>query len=64
MVKNGHIRLVIRNNGDGSVLTAESTGDNGNKDNGGLIFSNYTANNSYVFRDMSGWYSKNCDNNG
>ena len=52
----GHIRLVIKNNGDGTVIVAEEAGGKG------LIFAKRDANErrGYHFQDMSEYYSKNC----
>jgi len=51
-----HIKLVIKNNGDGSVIAAEESFGAG-----GLVFSlvDYLEPGYYVV-DMSEWYSKNC----
>lgn len=56
---NGHVQLVLKNNGDGSVIVAEEAGGN----TSGLVFSLVNSSNAgykYVV-DMSEWYSKNCD---
>lgn len=53
-----HIMLVVKNNGDGSVIVAESRGMDG------LVFTKQSASNSnfskYKFVDMSSYYQKNC----
>lgn len=50
-----HVRLVIKNNGDGSVLVAEEGGNYGD-----LVFDRYNAEPGYDFIDMSKWYMTNC----
>lgn len=57
MVKNGHIRLIVKNNGDGSVITAESTSGYGE----GIMFTTYSSAGEYTIIDMSSWYNSNCD---
>ena len=57
MLKTGHVRLVIKNNGDGSIIVAEETfGSNG------LVFKKYDSLKEYKIIDMSKWYSNNCNN--
>ena len=53
----GHIRLIVKNNGDGTVVTAEETSSKG-----GLVFTlrDGKERRPYQFRDMSGWYASNC----
>ena len=56
-----HIQLVIKNNGDGTVIVAEEGGSSGNVGSG-LVFSHITAAShrpDYVI-SMKDWYSKNC----
>jgi len=53
----GHVILVIKNNGDGSVITAESAGGNAS----GLVFSKYENAGNYNVVDMSSWYKDNCN---
>lgn len=50
-----HVRLVLKNNGDGTVIVAEESGGNG-----GLIFSQQSTSSGYSFIDMSDYYSKIC----
>lgn len=53
---NSHIQLVVKNNGDGSVIVAEeSGGDNG------LVFSQINSTTHKVV-DMDNWYANNCEN--
>lgn len=49
-----HVRLVVKNNGDGTVIVAESTGSLG------LIFTRQDTDPNYKFIDMSSYYQKNC----
>lgn len=58
MAKSGHVRLIVKNNGDGSVITAEST--SGGYKHGGIQFTKRTEAGPYTIVDMSGWYSRNC----
>lgn len=51
-----HVRLVIKNNDDGTVIVAEESGGSS-----GLIFSKQTTESGYEFIDMSNYYSKNCN---
>ena len=53
-----HVQLVIKNNGDGSVVIAEESGSNG-----GLVF-NLISSTSYTVVSMNDWYSKNCTTKG
>ena len=57
MANSGHVILIIKNNGDNTVTTAESTfgGD-------GLIFRTYSSPAGYTVIDMSNWYANNCEN--
>ncbi len=55
----GHIRLVIKNNGDGSIITAESGGGET-----GVVFKKYSSLGAYTIRDMTAWYASNCDKSG
>lgn len=55
LASSGHVILIVKNNGDGSVITVE---EGGNYE--GLAFSKFTSKKHYSVRDMSGWYSKNC----
>ena len=60
---NGHIRLVVKNNGDGSIITAEST--SGGAKHGAIQFTTHTTlNESHTYKiiDMTNWYSNNCEN--
>lgn len=57
MVKNGHIRLIVKNNGDGSIIAAESTSSYGE----GIMFTTYSSAGEYTIVDMSNWYNSNCD---
>lgn len=50
-----HVRLVIKNNGDGTVIVAEESGGSN-----GLIFNKYGEASGYNYIDMSSYYSKNC----
>lgn len=56
ITNSSHIMLVVKNNGDGTVIVAEETGSKG------LIFSsrddNYAS--SYSIRSMKSWYANNC----
>ena len=56
MITDGHIRLVVKNNNDGSVIVAESAGGR----TSGLIFSKRTADSSYYFIDMENYYGSHC----
>lgn len=57
MVKNGHVRLVIYNKGNGNIIVAHNS-----KPSQGLRFSNYDKIDSgYKILDMKKWYSKNCE---
>lgn len=52
----GHIILILKNNGDGSVTTAEESYSNG------LIFNTYTADRvtQYKVVNMESWYKNRC----
>lgn len=50
-----HVRLVIKNNGDGTVIVAEEGGNYGD-----LGFSKVSNEAGYNFIDMSSFYSKTC----
>ena len=50
-----HVRLVVKNNGDGTVVTVESGGAYD-----GVAFSEHGDESGYNYIDMSSWYSKNC----
>ncbi len=50
-----HVQLVVKNNGDGSVIVAEETGGS----TSGLVFTQVTKTSSKVV-DMSNWYKNNC----
>ena len=50
----GHVMLIVKNNGDGSVYTAEETGSYG------LIFSQRSTIGNYNLRSMKSWYASNC----
>ena len=54
--KDGHVRLVIKNNGDGSVIIAEETGAPVN----GLVFNKVDNASSYTVVSMEEWYASNC----
>ncbi len=51
-----HVRLVVKNNGDGTVITVESGGSYD-----GIAFSKHGDESGYNFIDMSKWYRDNCD---
>ena len=51
--KGGHIRLVVKNNGDGTIITAESHSS-------GVDFTKQTSMGIYTIHDMTDWYAKNC----
>ena len=53
-------RLIIKNNGDGSVIIAEETGAPTN----GLIFNNVSDAGEYTVVSMQDWYSNNCTTKG
>ena len=55
MDKNGHVRLIIKNNGDGSIIAAEESGSNN-----GLVFTTYSSAGGYAIVSMEKWYSENC----
>lgn len=50
-----HVRLVVKNNGDGTVITAESGGSAGD-----LNFSKHGNESGYNYIDMSDFYKKTC----
>lgn len=54
-----HVRLVVKNNGDGSVIVAEET--SGANQEWGLIFTRQTTEAGYFYVDMSDYYKKNCE---
>lgn len=58
MATNGHVILVVKNNGDGTVMTAHSTGSS---NEGNIVFVKRNSSDSHKARDMSNWYKKNCD---
>jgi len=51
----GHVILILKNNGDGTVTTVEST-----LGGGGLVFRVYSSLDGYKIVDMKNWYSNNC----
>lgn len=51
----GHVQLVVKNNGDGTVIVAEEGGGNG-----GLAFSLISSTSAKIV-DMTNWYKTNCD---
>ena len=55
MDKEGHVRLIIKNNGDGSIIAAEESGSNN-----GLVFTTYSSAGGYAIVSMEKWYSENC----
>lgn len=57
MLKNGHVRLVIKNNGDGTVIVAEEAGS----PISGLIFNKLGASSEYNFIDMTSYYNNFCN---
>lgn len=54
-----HVRLIVKNNGDGSVIVAESTAGGGT--HGGIQFKTYSSASGYSIIDMDNWYKKNCN---
>ena len=56
ITNSGHIILILKNNGDGSVTTAEESFSNG------LIFNTYNASqiSQYKVVNMESWYKKTC----
>ena len=56
LVSSGHVILIIKNNGDGTVIAAEES-----YSSMGLIFNKYTNLGNYSLRDRSSWYSTNCN---
>lgn len=55
LVNSGHIILVIKNNGDGSIIAAEES-----YSSAGLVFNKYNSLGSYKLKDMSDYYNRNC----
>ncbi len=53
LADSGHVQLVVKNNGDGSVYVAEETSSYG------LIFNRITSPNHPIY-SMKDWYAKNC----
>ena len=53
LADSGHVQLVVKNNGDGSIIVAEETRSYG------LIFNRVTSPNHPIY-SMKDWYSKNC----
>lgn len=51
-----HVRLVIKNNGDGTVIVAEEAGGS----TSGLVFTKQKESRGYQFIDMSSYYQNNC----
>lgn len=51
-----HVRLVIKNNGDGTVIVAEEAGGSIS----GLVFNRTGIESGYEFIDMSDYYKNNC----
>ncbi|MBQ8681570.1 MAG: C40 family peptidase [Bacilli bacterium] len=51
-----HVMLVVKNNGDGTVIVAEETGSPIN----GLVFSQQSPTAGYEFIDMTSYYQNNC----
>ena len=51
-----HVQLIVKNNGDGSVIVTEETGGSIS----GLIFDYVDDASGYNVVDMSNWYSSNC----
>ena len=56
MLKKGHVRLVVKNNNDGSVIVAEAAGSPTN----GLVFTKVSSSYKYSFIDMESYYKSNC----
>ena len=54
LADNTHIQLVVKNNGDGTVIVAEETGGNS-----GLVFNKISSPRHPIY-SMKKWYSKNC----
>ena len=50
-----HIRLVIKNNGDGSIVTLEESFSSG-----GLVFKVIKSESNFITVDMSSYYSNSC----
>lgn len=56
MLKKGHVRLVVKNNNDGSVIVAEEVGNPTN----GLVFTKVRTGIGYSFIDMEDYYKSIC----
>lgn len=56
MLKKGHVRLVVKNNNDGSVIVAEEVGSPTN----GLVFTKVRTGIGYSFIDMEEYYKSIC----
>ena len=54
ITNDNHIMLVVKNNGDGSVIIAEETGSKG------LVFTQRNSASGYYIRSMKSWYASNC----
>lgn len=54
-----HVRLVVKNNGNGTVITAEET--SGKNNEWGLIFTQQSVEAGYSYIDMSNYYKKTCE---
>ena len=54
MASSGHVRLIIKNNGN-SIIVAEESGSAD-----GLIFNKYSSAGGYKIVSMSSWYKKHC----
>lgn len=59
MDKVGHVRLIVKNTGDG-VIAAEEAGE----PLSGLVFKKYTSAGGYNIVNMQDWYASNCDRKG
>lgn len=55
LANSGHVIMIVKNNGDGTVIAAEESFSQD-----GLVFSKYTNTGSYSLRDMSDWYRRYC----
>lgn len=55
LADSGHIQLIVKNNGDGTVIVAEEAGSPTN----GLVFTKISST-SRSIRRMKNWYSSNC----
>ena len=49
-----HVRVIVKNNGDGSVIAAESTPNS-------ILFMQFKSAGGYKIVDMSNWYATNCN---